>query len=137
MSRERANEQLQNYNGPVFPANIDELNDVFAGSNFGFGCLEEAGKKIRGFKGVQRCFTFSDKSTYTWFWGLLFEFGKAKLAVLFPWASYKKKAGGIRLDRSIAVYLAGPSDDLADLRLEELIEKIRLELLHIYKRGRN
>lgn len=107
MSRARVQEVLEGFDGPFYPENIDDLNDVFASYNYCGSLLSETGKKIEGFKKLlHRQVTLgSNRVGYSWFWGLEFNFGGNKIVVLFPWVQDWNKTDGIQLDRSIAMFV--------------------------------
>lgn len=121
MSNEKVRRaELPGHQGPFFPTNIEELQQVLYGERMTFNgdFLEKLGLQIPGFVD-KHCPKTSDG--YTWFWSLDFE----KLSILFPWGQDFAGADRTSADRHIAIYFRpGNVDMLVAERTISLILKI-------------
>ena len=110
---------LKGYRRQVIPKGLHDLNTIYSRVG-GTGVeLGHMGAIMRDFDGINDAKT---SDNYSWFWSLRYTLPHGKVAVLLPWALDRHKQDGLRLDRSIAVYISGqPSMARTDGLVEKLI----------------
>lgn len=118
-----------------YPIRHDEITDILndaminlkkANFNIKNSLLEKIGKAASPL--VEHVTHISTKEGYTWFGGLIYSIGKAKVAILFPWAQDWDNPISAA-DSSISVY---STEKVRYKEIKSLIEKIahQVERLH-------
>lgn len=112
MSREQhADALLDGWGGPVFPAELAELDDELAAAGrrvaFGLsgGWLSSCAGQVRGF--VEGTSGPRTSDGYQWFWGLHWALVSTRVMLLVPMRMDDEARDDSRSDRSPAVYTQG------------------------------
>lgn len=128
MKVKKVETSLVDYDGPIFPEEINDLNNILkAVLNVTIPApnLMTLGETIEGFRKADEPTT---EDGYTWFVGLYFKTKKGEIAVLFP--NYDRK----QLGRSTAIYRQG---EVNLLEAGVLLERIQLRLYKIWAKELN
>jgi len=116
MSQVQVMTELFGWRGPIFPSNIERLNQLFARSLFHPPVIRECLRALAGFQLTEIItadLRFLDKTIlqtqdgYKWLGGLHFTNESGEVMVALPRMNDTRGFNGAPLDRSIALYTKG------------------------------
>jgi len=107
-NQQHPNARLDGWEGPFFPANLDELHAQLDIGNQSGGWLFSVLHTLPGFVQGQSVVTTDD---YAWFYAAHFAFHGGDVLVLIPWSQDWDKADGTQRDRSAAVHIRAEAPD--------------------------